>query len=71
MVIPWGIEPPDPLIKSQMWIHEIIKYLQALLESSAFFIRQIYDSDSLMFDYDPTGKFTVKRKTDKQLTACQ
>ena len=37
-----GARTPDPLIKSQMGIHEIIKYLQALLESGAFFIRQFY-----------------------------
>ncbi len=43
-----------------MWIHEIIKYLQALLESSAFFIRQIYDSNDqgllIAIGYDQTRK---------------
>lgn len=42
MVIPWGLELSDSSVKSQQGMFQIIQYLQALLESGAFFIRQFY-----------------------------
>ena len=49
MVITWGFQPHDPLIKSQMGMIQIIQYSWALLKTSAFFIRQIYDSNDWEF----------------------
>ena len=37
-----GARTPDPLIKSQQGMLQIIQHLQALLESGTFFIRQFY-----------------------------
>ena len=44
-----GARTPDPLVKSQMGMIQIIQYSWALLKTSAFFIRQIYDSNDWEF----------------------